>query len=129
MVLYHHKPFWVCMRNMSRMLPESNSAVGPYSAALVGKGEKVLLVDMDSQANCSKGLGIRLRTTEVSIKDMLQNPDQSDQSGVEQIIRPTAVDGLYVLPSNIYLASVEMELSSRVGGTHRLAVILKDIAP
>ena len=92
-------------------------------AAFVLKGERVLLVDMDSQANCSKGLGIRLRTTEVSIRDLLQNPDQP----IEHIIRPTALDDLYVLPSNIYLASVEMELSSRVGGTHRLAVILQSV--
>ncbi len=33
-------------------------------AALVNKGENVLLVDMDSQANCSKGLGIYLQHTD-----------------------------------------------------------------
>ncbi len=93
-------------------------------AALVGKGQKVLLVDMDSQANCSKGLGIRLRTTDISIRDVLQDPSLP----LDGLIRPTPVDGLYVLPSNIYLASVEMELAARVGGTHRLAIILKNIS-
>ena len=94
-------------------------------AGLVGEGEKILLVDMDSQANCSKGLGIRLLANEPSIKDVLQNPDQA----FEQIIRHTAIDGLYVLPANIYLAAIEMELAARVGGTHRLAVALSKIAP
>lgn len=94
-------------------------------AGLVGEGEKILLVDMDSQANCSKGLGIRLLANETSIKDVLQNPDQA----LDRIIRPTALDGLYVLPANIYLATVEMELAARVGGTHRLAVALSKIAP
>ena len=40
-------------------------------AVLATEGEKVLLVDMDSQANCSKGLGIYLKKDDISIDDCL----------------------------------------------------------
>ena len=92
-------------------------------AALVNNGERVLLVDMDSQANCSKGLGIILRTSDTSIKDVLIDPDQ----GIGKIIRPTAIDNLFVAPAHIYLATADQELSSGVGGSRRLAVALDKI--
>jgi chromosome partitioning protein len=89
-------------------------------AALVNSGERVLLVDMDSQANCSKGLGIILRGSDPSVRDVLVDPNVE----IGQITRETAVGGLFVLPSHIYLSTVEMELSSQLGGGQRLAVAL-----
>ena len=46
-------------------------------AALVLKGEKVLLIDMDSQAHCSRGLGIRLKETDSSIRDVVIPKDSA----------------------------------------------------
>lgn len=92
-------------------------------AALVNKGERVLLVDMDSQANCSKGLGIYLQHTDTSMRDVLTDPEK----GIGRIIRKTAVDGLEIAPSHIYLSSIELELSAEVGGMRVLAVALEDV--
>ena len=92
-------------------------------AALVNKGESVLLVDMDSQANCSKGLGIYLQHTDESMRDALTEPEK----GIARLIRKTAIDGLDLAPSHIYLSSVELELSAEVGGMRALAVALEDV--
>lgn len=92
-------------------------------AALVVKGENVLLVDMDSQANCSKGLGIYLQHIDKSMRDVLTEPEK----GIKRIIRQTAVERLDIAPSHIYLSTAEMELSSEVGGMRVLAVALEDV--
>lgn len=92
-------------------------------AALVIKGEKVLLIDMDSQAHCSRGLGIRLKENELSIRDVICDPE----SGISRVIRETAVDNLHIVPSHIYLSTVELELASQVGSHRRLAFALEEI--
>ncbi len=92
-------------------------------AALANKGEHVLLVDMDSQANCSKGLGFYLQMEEMSMRDVLTDPI----SGISKAVRDTAVDGLDIAPSNIYLSATEVELTSRVGGDLYLTRALRDV--
>lgn len=92
-------------------------------AALVNKGERVLLVDMDSQANCSKGLGIYLQHNDISMRDVVSEPDK----GIERIIRPTALERLDVAPSHIYLSRTELDLAGQMGGERRLALAVQDV--
>lgn len=92
-------------------------------ASLVDKGEKILLVDMDSQANCSTGLGVYLTHADVSMRHVMSDPE----SGIRRIIRETAVEGLDIAPSHIELSTAELELAAQVGGTRCLAVALEDI--
>ena len=92
-------------------------------ASLVNLGEKVLLVDMDSQANCSKGLGIILKTGDISIRDVLLDPAH----GISRIIRQTAVDNLDIAPAHINLSTADLELTSDVGGSNRLSVALSEV--
>jgi len=93
-------------------------------AALVNEGQTVLLVDMDSQANCSKGLGIYLTKADRNIRHVLSEPN----GGMADVVRPTAVEGLCVAPSHISLAAVELELAAGLGGTHRLREAMTDVA-
>ena len=92
-------------------------------AAISKEGENVLLVDMDSQANCSKGLGIYLKRDDISIRDVLFEPHK----GISRIVRETAVDRLSVAPSHIYLAKSELALAGEVDGAHRLRIALDEI--
>jgi len=88
-------------------------------AALTQGGETVLLVDMDSQANCSSGLGVVLAGRDLSIKDVLLRDEEA-----EGITRETPIDGLYLMPSRLSLADIEMQLTTEIGGFRRLAVAL-----
>lgn len=64
-------------------------------------GKKVLLVDLDPQANLSIGLGIGADKLETMV------PVLQEQSGVEKVILNTSVNGMSLIPSNAYLDGVE----------------------
>ncbi len=76
--------------------------LGAYLAA--GK-KKVLVVDLDPQGNTSSGLGISADELSGDLYDVLM-----DGVAVEAVARPTAVDGLSILPASPVLAAAEVEL-------------------
>jgi chromosome partitioning protein len=65
------------------------------AASLAQAGERVLLVDMDSQANASHGLGVRVSTGQPAILDVLLG-----EHALNSVIRPSSVPGLDVAPSS-----------------------------
>lgn len=68
-------------------------------------GYRVLVVDLDPQANATTGLGINLRNLELSIYDVLMRDVPMEDS-----IEPTSVRNLFVAPAMIDLAGAEIEL-------------------
>ena len=68
-------------------------------------GQRVLIVDLDPQANASTGLGLNPRQLDYTIYDVLLQ-------GVpmEDVVEPTAVKGLHVAPASLDLAGAEIEL-------------------
>ncbi|MGA8987662.1 ParA family protein [Aeromicrobium sp.] len=92
-------------------------------AALVETGRKVLLVDFDPQGSMTVGLGISAHELEQSIYHVLMDREIS----VKDLIMPTAVDGLDLVPSNIDLSAAEMRLVTEVGREQVLARVLKPI--
>ena len=79
-------------------------------AALAGKGEKVLLVDIDPQANLSLHLNMDVFGSDKSIYDLLVG-----RCALKDIVRKTTVAGLDIAPSSIDLCSAELELVNTVG--------------
>lgn len=75
------------------------------SAFLAQKGYKVLIVDLDPQGNASTGLGIEKKDVLISTYGVLV-----DEAQPEKAIRPSVVENLDVLPSNIDLAGAEVEM-------------------
>jgi len=63
--------------------------------------KKVLLVDFDSQANLSIGLGIGPD----NLKTMV--PVLQGQGNIKDVIQETAIKGLYLIPANAYLDGIE----------------------
>jgi chromosome partitioning protein len=82
-------------------------------AALANKGKKVLLVDLDPQANLTQSLGIK--DIQISIYDNLK--------GEKMVNTIEYRHNLHVLPSSLDLSAAEIELSSEPGREY----ILKDI--
>jgi chromosome partitioning protein len=68
-------------------------------------GQRVLVVDLDPQANASTGLGLNPRQLEYSLYDVLLR-----DVPMEDVIEPVAVKNLYVAPASLDLAGAEIEL-------------------
>ena len=83
------------------------------AAALQQMGKKVLLVDVDPQANMSQALGIN----EESIKSLfseLSKVIKGETGDLSGVVLQTQ-SGLYLVPSSIELAGAELELVSVYG--------------
>lgn len=92
-------------------------------AALVELGRKVLLVDMDQQGSLSVGLGINPHILDRSVYNLLL----SNQYRIQEVIQPTVVPGLDLLPSNIDLAGAELQLANEVAREHILKKVLSTV--
>lgn len=77
------------------------------ATALAAIGERVLIVDLDPQGNASTGLGIDRQDRAVSSYDLL-----TGTVNVSAAAMPTAVPGLFIIPSTLDLLGIEMEIAS-----------------
>lgn len=91
------------------------------AACLAMAGKKVLLVDIDPQANCTSGLGFQPNSGS-SIYDALLN-ERVDPAAIKE----TAIDSLYLLPSDINLAGAEIELITEENRQYRLKNVLNNL--
>jgi chromosome partitioning protein len=89
-------------------------------AALAEYGRKVLLVDFDPQGSLSVGLGLNPHDMELSIYNLLMDSDVT----VNDVIVPTNVPGMDLLPSNIDLSAAEVQLVGEVAREQTLARVL-----
>lgn len=83
--------------------------IGVY---LAKKGNKVLLVDIDPQANLTSGIGIKRERDDKNYKsvyDVLINKEDP-----KDIIKNSRVENLDVLPSAIELAGAEIEMVNEI---------------
>ena len=92
------------------------------SAALAKLGKKVLLVDCDSQANATTGLGINKPDLEYSLYHGL-----IDEADIGDIIMQSMIPKLKIVPANIDLIGFEIELVSAKGREKRLKTFLEPV--
>ncbi|NBV41561.1 ParA family protein [bacterium] len=72
-------------------------------------GNRVLLIDLDAQANATSGIGVRPEAVEAGIYNLLLG-----DASLPEVIYPTAFDNLHVIPSTRDLSGAEVELVSMV---------------
>lgn len=77
---------------------------------LAARGKRVLLVDLDPQANLTQGLGVDADVLEYSVYEVLLNPDHG--VGFATVETNAGVD---LIPSTLALAGAELELAGKVG--------------
>jgi chromosome partitioning protein len=92
------------------------------SACLAIEGLNILLVDCDPQANASSGLGFPRDDNRHSIYDVLMG-----SSPAEQVILPTDVGNLWLLPGSKNLIGANVELASVEGRETRLREALASV--
>jgi chromosome partitioning protein len=92
------------------------------AACLALEGLKVLLVDCDPQANASSGLGIVRDDNRHSIYDVLVGDSEA-----EQVILPTGVENLSILPGSKNLTGANIELTGVEDRATRLREALASV--
>ena len=91
------------------------------SAALVEKGQRILLLDMDPQGNASVGLGVDTSELEATIYDVLLN----EATAQEAIVKTES--GVDVMTANGDLAGAQVELLNEIGRELRLKKALASV--
>ena len=89
------------------------------SAALAEKGKKVLVIDTDPQGNTTSGFGIEKNELDNTIYELLLG-----ECTVQDCIIKDAYEGVAIIPSNVNLAAVEIEL---VDANKREFILKKEI--
>lgn len=92
------------------------------AAALGEEGKKVLLVDLDPQANATTGVGVDTEKLATSTYDMLLGEAETEACVVE-----TIYPNLWLAPATIDLAGAEVELVSELARESRLKKALEPI--
>jgi chromosome partitioning protein len=90
-------------------------------ASLAACERRILLVDLDPQANATSGLGLS-KNDEKSIYPVL-----TDGMNIREVIKPTELQNFHVAPSSVDLVAAELELSDAIGREFYLRRALQEV--
>ncbi len=97
-------PRTLAIANQKGGVGKTTTAVN-LGASLAELDYRVLVVDLDPQGNATTGLGINARSLDTSIYDVLLH-----DVPLVDVIEPTSLRNLFVVPATIDLAGAEIEL-------------------
>ena len=96
----------ISIANQKGGVGKTTTAVN-LAGALAYLGRKVLLIDMDPQGNASRSVGIDAADVNESLYHVL-----TGQVQIENVIRPTSLRNMFVLPASMELAGADLEIAS-----------------
>ncbi len=114
-------PKVIAICNQKGGVGKTSTAVS-LSSGLALEGKKCLLVDLDPQGNATSGLGIDKQKIERSIYHALL-----EHTPLPEIVTPTCIPNLFVIPSNHDLSGTEVELVNELGREGKLRKILSQL--
>ena len=118
----HELPRRFAIANQKGGVGKTTTAVN-LGAALAELGYRVLVVDLDPQGNATTGLGINGRNLDSSIYDVILH-----DVPIEDVIEPTSLRNLFVVPATIDLAGAEIELVPVFSRELRLKRALENVS-
>src|SRR5207248_9085056 len=110
----------VALANQKGGVGKTTTAVN-LGAALAELGHRILLIDLDPQANATSSFGLQ-GTDGTSLYDPLLGG-----ASITEKILPTRRDGLFIVPADIDLAGAEVEIARMPNHLTRLAETIKPL--
>ncbi|WP_309665112.1 ParA family protein [Tabrizicola sp.] len=101
------QPHIIALANQKGGVGKTTTAIN-LAAGLAELGNRVLLVDIDPQGNSSTGLGVRPEGRKLTSYDLIV-----EGAVPQDVVRPTGVPSLWIIPANADLSSADLEIMSR----------------